>query len=363
MRCFWCDEDFERLTDDHIVPQSLGGTLEFRVQACTACQTKLSKAEREVARKSILAIHALASPVRARHPNRPTSGHLQPVKHPLGGYGESLLSAGERMRSLAYFEARVVPGEPIQARVRGATAEDAQLLLDLYRKVLQLDKQFGPGELVCELTASLEVDPEIASDPEFWPRMILLPGNRIMFRARTPDELVSCAKVLEFVARSGYQIDASKWEGDVRITGGTPHKIGLHFDPQCVRRIAAKIAYGLFCSITKRAMVHYDAERLRSYILGTETGSDEPVSITPDATKWTTSSDPHFVILSPAHDRSAAFVSLYGLMFRVELGQMSVLSRPAAVICEIDGSGMRIGSEGEIASFTTRIKEATFSRP
>ena len=24
MRCFWCNKDFERLTDDHIVPQSLG---------------------------------------------------------------------------------------------------------------------------------------------------------------------------------------------------------------------------------------------------------------------------------------------------------------------------------------------------
>ncbi len=215
MRCFWCDKDFERLTNDHIVPQSLGGTLDFSVQSCERCQTTLSKTEREVARKSILAVHSLASPLRPRHPNRPTSGRLQAsyllVSHPLGGYGESLLSAGEKVSSLAYFEAKVVPGEPIQVRVRGAKAAEAQLLLDLYRKALRLDTKFGPGELVCELTANLEVDPEIASDPEFWPRLVLLPGNRLMFRARTPEELVRCARVLEFIARSDCRVDPSKW--------------------------------------------------------------------------------------------------------------------------------------------------------
>lgn len=327
----------------------------------------LSKAEREVARKSTLAIHALASPVKPRHPTRPTSGHLQPsyllVKHPLGGYGESLLSAGEKMRSLPYFEAKVVDGEPIQARVRGATAAEAQLLLDLYRKSLQLDKKRGPGEPVCEFTGNLEVDPEIASDPEFWPRMVLLPGNRIMYRARSPEELVRCAKVLEFIARSDFRVDASKWESDVQITGGTSHKIGLRFDPQCVRRIAAKIAYGLFCTITKQRMQSRDDERMRFYILGTETTPDEPVSITPEPTSWTTSGDPHFALLSPEHDRSAAFVNLYGFSFRVELGQAGILPKPVAVICEIDGSGMRVGSEEEISSVTTRITDATFSRP
>jgi hypothetical protein len=367
MRCFWCDKDFESLTDDHIVPQSLGGTLDFSVQSCKPCQTILSRAEYEVARKSTLAIHALASPLRPRHPNRPTSGHLHPlfllVKNPLGGYGESLLSSGETMRSLAYIEAKVVPGEPIEARVRGATATDAQSLLDLYRKALKLDKKHGPGELVCEFTANLEVDPEIALDPDFWPRMVLLPGPSIMFRARTPDELLKCYKVLEFIARSDYQIDPTRWKDDVQIIGGTPHKIGLRFDPQCERRVAAKIAYALHCTVAKERLQSHDDERMRSYILGTETTPDEPVSITPDPNTWTTSSAPHFALLSPEHDRSAAFVNLYGFSFRVELGQTGILPKPAAVICEIDGSGMRLASEEDILSFTTRIRNATFSRP
>ncbi len=150
---------------------------------------------------------------------------------------------------------------------------------------------------------------------------------------------------------------------DIRIAGGTQHKFALRFDPQCVRRIAAKIAYALFCTITKQRIESRDDERMRFYILGTETTPDEPVSITPYPTTWTTSSDPHCALLSPEHDRSATFVTLYGFSFRVELGRAGILPKPVPVICEIDGSGMRIGSEEDISNFTTRFKSATFSRP
>lgn len=368
MRCFWCNDDFDDLTDDHIVPQSLGGTLDFKIRSCRACQTTLSKAEREVARRSALAINALASSLRPRHPNRPTSGHLQPsyllVKSPLGGYCESLLSAGETMRSLAYFEAKVVPGEPIQVRVRGATPADAQLLLSFYRKALRLDqKGLAPGELVCEITANLELDPEIASDPDFWPRMVLLPGNRIMFRARDPDELIRCAKVLESVARSAYQVDSSKWNNDAQIAAGTIHKIGLRFDPQCVRRVAAKIAYALFREVTKQKIHPADDERMRAFILGNQSSPDEPVSVAADPTTWTTNSDPHFILLSPAHDGSAVLVNLYCFAFRVELGEAGILPDPVGVVCEVDGTGMRMASAEEIATFASQIKKVSFSRP
>ncbi|MHB8391555.1 MAG: HNH endonuclease [Acidobacteriaceae bacterium] len=365
MLCFWCDNDFDRLTDDHIVPQSLGGTLDFKVPSCESCQTILSKAEHEVARKSILAIHALVSQVKPRHPNRTTSGHLKPsyllVKNPLGGYGETLLSSGEKMRSLAHFEVKVVPGEPVEARVRGTTATEAQLLLDLYRGAFE--KRVGPGELVCEFTANLEVDPETAADPDFWPRIVLLPGNRLMFRARNPEELIRFAKAFNVIALSNYKVDASKWNSDVRITGATPHRIALRYDPQCMRRVAAKIGYALFSTVTKRKMEAGEDERMRRYILGTETFLDEPVSIAPDPITFTTSDDPHYIVLSPAHDRSTAFVSLYGFDFRVELGASAVLPEPIVVICEIDGSGMRLGSKEEISNLTELLKTFAFSQP
>lgn len=367
MHCFWCDVEFDKLTADHIVPRSLGGSLDFSVQSCESCQTILSKAEREVSRKSVLAISALASRVKPRHPDRPTSGNLQPsyllAKSPLGGYCESLLSAGEEMRSLAYFETKVVPGEEIQIRVRGASPADAQLLLELYRKAMRFDEKLAAGELVCEVCANLELDPEIASDPEFWPRMVLFPGNRIIFRARDPEELIRCAKVLELLARSAYQVDPSKWQSDVQITAGTVHKIGFDFDPQCVRRIAAKIAFALFCTIEKKKLDPVADARMRSYILGKEAGPDEPVSVAPAPTTWITSSDPHFVLLAPAHDGSAAFVSLYSFCFRVELGEACILPTPLGVTCEIDGSEMRLASDEEIASFAAQMKDLVFSRP
>jgi hypothetical protein len=365
MICFWCHNDFHRLTADHIVPQSLGGTTDFTVRSCRSCQTKLSKAEHEVARKSILAFHALVSPIKPHHPKRPTSGHLRPshllVKHPLGGYGESLLSAGERMSSLAYFEVKVVPGEPIEARVRAATPTEAQLLLEIYRKAFQ--KKAGPNELVCEFTTNLVLDPEMAADPEFWPRIVLLPGNRLMMRARDPEELMRFAKAFTAIALGNYQVDPSKWGDPVQIVGGTPHKLALRYDPQCVRRVAAKVGYAIFCTVTKREMADKEDDGMRRYILGTERSLNEPVSITPDRYPSTTSEDPHYIVLSPRHDRSAAFVSLYGFDFRVELGPAAVLPEPVIVICEIDGSGMRFASEEDLSGLEERMATATFSQP
>ena len=52
------------------------------------------------------------------------------------------------MSSLAYFEVKVVPGEPIEARVRAATPTEAQLLLEIYRKAFQ--KKAGPNDGLAE---------------------------------------------------------------------------------------------------------------------------------------------------------------------------------------------------------------------
>lgn len=115
MRCFWCNVENAELTEDHVIPESLGGTREYALPACKGCQVILSKAEHEVARKSLIGIAALASGVGPRHPKRPTSGHLRPsylfVKHPLGGYGETLLSTNERATAIPHIEIKVVPGE------------------------------------------------------------------------------------------------------------------------------------------------------------------------------------------------------------------------------------------------------------
>ena len=339
--------------------------MEFSVQSCGQCQTRLSKAEWETARKSPLAFHALSSPLRPRHPNRPTSGHLQPsymlVKHPLGGYGESLLSAGDRVSSLPYIEVKFAGEQPIEARVRAATANDARLLLETYRRAFQ--NKPSPNGLVCEFTANVDLDSEIAADPEFCPRIVLLPGKRLMIRARDPEEVQRFARAFTSIALSKYEIDPSKWNDAVQIVGGTPHVLALRYDSRSVRRVAAKIGYALFCTVMKRRVEGIEDEQMRRHILGTETFLSEPVSITPDRYPSTTSEDPHYIVLSPRHDRSAAFVSLYGFDFRVELGTAAVLAEPIIIVCKIDGSGMRIASEAELPGLKDRMETAEFSQP
>ena len=177
MICFWCHAEVNSLTDDHIIPYSLGGTADCTVKSCVHCQNRLSKAEHEVARKSMLAIHALTAPVAPRHPERPTSGHLKPeyfmVIHPEGGYGETLFSAGERASLLPYFEIKVVPGEPLAGRVRGTT-EGARRLLDVFRRGLKNTP--GPDRFLFEINVSCDLDRSISDDKDFWPRICCFLG-------------------------------------------------------------------------------------------------------------------------------------------------------------------------------------------
>jgi HNH endonuclease len=365
MRCFWCDEEKEMLTADHIVPRSIGGTLEFTVPACQTCQFILSKAEFEVSRKSSLAIAALTAPLPPRHKKRPRSGHLQPayllVPHPYGGYGESLMSAGEKMSSLPYIEIKVVPEQPIEGRIRGAGPSDVQELLDTFRGLL--NSKSGPGELVCELSVDMELGPEIAADPEFWPRMIMLPGNRLMIRARDPEEAMRFLNAFMHIAVSEFKVDSGTWGEGTVIKGGTQHLIALNYDPQCVRRVAAKIGYGIFRALSGEALERDLDEEMRQYILGNFNSEDETVKEGPERGTFTTTGDPHRVVISSGADGTKAIVCLYGFHFRVDLGPERPDITPFGVVCEIDGSGMRGASVEEMALVFNEIADIQFTHP
>jgi hypothetical protein len=146
----------------------------------------------------MLAIHALTAPVAARHPERPTSGHLKPeyfmVKHPAGGYGETLFSAGEQASLLPYFEIKVVPGEPLEGRVRGTT-DGARRLLEVFRGGLKNTP--GPDRFLFDIKVTCDLDQAISDDESFWPRILLLPGDfhrscrgRRLFRLAPHDALI-----------------------------------------------------------------------------------------------------------------------------------------------------------------------------
>ena len=361
MTCFWCHGDFDTLTDDHIVPYSLGGTNEYTVRACNTCQNRLSKAEHETARKSGLAIHALASPLAPRHPERPNSGHLQPtyllVKHPEGGYGETLLSAGERASLLPYFEIKIVEGEPLEGRVRGTT-EGARRLLDIFRGALNSTP--SADRPLIEIKTSCELDEEIENDKGFWPRIVLLPGDRLLLRGRNPQELIHFIQVFTQLATSDYAVPDQWSTSGGEIKGGTPHLMRLQFAPRSVRRVATKIAYALFTSVAKGTIgVDHDA-LLRNYVLGLSNSPDEPVVEGQSPLATTTSSTPHYFLLSPFQYPQCAVVNLYGFAFRIELGSLANLSAPVAMICETDGSGMRTASSEELSQIAVQVSGLTF---
>jgi hypothetical protein len=363
VRCIWCLKESADLTQDHVVPRSIGGTLQYAVPACKTCQEILSKPERELSRRSILAIHALSSQIRQRHPERPTSGLLQAscflVKHPLGGFGESVLRSGEKLESLAHVEIKVVPGEPVEGRVRGATWEESERIFSSFKSALTGTP--GPDGLVCEIDTSLEVPPPVAEDLDFWPRMVLLPDGRLMIRARNADEAQRFAAVMTQLVLNPPARSKHTWTSAM-ITGGTVHHLELKYEPQLVRRVIAKIAYGLFRCTTGIEFREEDDIRLRSYILGWQEPDIEPVMEAPEKHQFTTSAGPHRFVLAPAHDREAAIIDLYGHPYRVQLGSAGILlPEPIIVFCATDGTGMRIANSEERTSVLCEFQSLTWT--
>lgn len=102
---------------------------------------------------------------------------------------------------------------------------------------------------------------------------------------------------------------------------------------------------------------------LRHYILGLLDSTDEPVSEGPMPLITTTSNKPHYVVFSPAHDPQSAIVNLYGYTFRIELGPGTKLPKPVAIICQINGSGIRLASTDETREIIDGISSVAFTQP
>jgi hypothetical protein len=349
MQCTWCKSEAETLTTDHVVPRGIGGTLDYALPSCETCQRTLSKAEAILTRKSILAIHAVSSELRPRHPKRRESGVLRAgyllVKNPLGGYGESILRAGDKVESLCHCEIKVVPGGPIEGRTRGQSRAHTDLLFARFKNALS--KTPGPDGLICEINVSCNVPPEISADPDFWPRMVMLPNGNLLLRARDPQEAQRFMHVFAPLVMSGVEAFRGAWES-AEISGGTQHHMMLEYEPQAVRRVAAKIAYGLFLLLSGSELDERRDSDLRAYVLGLEGEKPEPVTEAPESFRFTTGGTPyHQVVLGPPHDREAAIVRLYGYAFRVDLGDTVHRLSPIVILCATDGSGMRVAEPEE----------------
>ncbi len=248
----------------------------------------------------------------------------------------------------------------MEGRVRGPSAEGAQRLVDIFRKFLANPE--GPDNFVGELTTDLSIDEETKKDPDFWPRIVLLPGDRLVLRARDPDEATRFACALTALMTSGYNVDADSWQTGPNIPAGTSHLVGFDYNPQHVRRVVAKIAYALFRIHTGMALSLESDRYTRDYVLGLTSGEKEPVWVEPHPSNITTSDKPHVIVLSPAWDRESVLIKLYGYRFRVHLGLDAVLPESAAYFCSIDGSGMRKATLYEVAEATAEFEKTDFGQ-
>jgi hypothetical protein len=222
----------------------------------------------------------------------------------------------------------------------------------------------GPDNSVCEIAVSLDIDSEIRKDPDFWPRLVLLPNGKLRIRARDLEEARNFGTVLTQFVLQGAPRDRNLWESAV-IEGSTPHAMMLQFDPQAVRRVMAKIAYGVLAIEGNCKLDAMQDSNLRKYILGTTEEEAEPVSEAPESLRLTTGGiDTHHIVLFPPHDPSAAIVSLYGYSCRIEFGEgLRDVPGPIVIICNVDGSGIRKARPEEASRIIEQFADLTFRQP
>src|SRR5258708_10472295 len=193
-QCLWCDKNDVSLDEDHVFPRAIGGTKELWVPACRDCQTVISKLELEAARESNYSLFTAMHGPPGRDKRRPASGAIRAryllVKNPFGGYGESAMYAGsETPVSLPHIEIDVA-GSSL-ARRRGPNQASVQRLVEGLRNIVH--RKPDARGFIGELEVRTDRLPEIDSDPDFWPRVVLDPSGHLYLRARNSDEALKFA--------------------------------------------------------------------------------------------------------------------------------------------------------------------------
>jgi hypothetical protein len=69
-----------------------------------------------------------------------------------------------------------------------------------------------------------------------------------------------------------------------------------------VRRVAAKIGYGLYGAISGEGLNGDLDEEMQQYILGNRDSENEPVREAPERGTFTTNDDPHCIVISSEPD-------------------------------------------------------------
>lgn len=256
---------------------------------------------------------------RGRHKRtRRHSGVIQAryalIAHPLGGYGEVALRAGDSPISLPYIE---IDPSSLQGRVRsGVGPSEVHRLVEVLKE--QIRQQPDPRGQVYELDVFTDDLHEIGKDPEFWPRIVLGPSGKLFIRARSPEEATKFFHILwAWIVSGGYE-DGGTWQ-NTEVLAGTIHRVAIRFDTYLVQRVLAKIPCAL--AMLRLGAAHPALQNARDYVVGRR--ADEGDHIVREICAPTTLDDwPNYhvsaVILRDK--KLMGIVSVQGSLHTVDLG-------------------------------------------
>ena len=349
-RCIWCGKSESSLTKDHVFPRSLGGTKELWVEACEECQTATSKAEQEVARRSEFALYRLMNGPLPRTRAKPSSGALETqyalVANWLSKYAEVAIRVNRDPVPLPCIEVDLAT---LRVRCHGEAPEAVDKLVEAIERVVT-----GPSDesgLLGELPVHLfdEVEADIASDPEFWPRAFLDLDERLKVRARDGNEAELLMGLLVELAKRGAFKNHYGWvRGEV--PSGTSHRIRLEWSEEAVWRVVAKMAYSVahLWGLPKKLDSEW-LRQVRDFVRGSKT-AEVPSLVRAlkqvgSITEWP---DHHVVLIRSNRHQLRGLVVLYGACFLVDLGKNPlpvVFAKAVAAMSRLDGTQTRFVNE------------------
>jgi hypothetical protein len=366
-QCLWCDKNNVLLDEDHVFPRAIGGTKELWVPACRDCQTVISKLELEAARQSNYSLFTVTHGPPGRDKRRPASGVIRAryllVKNPLGGYGESAMYAGsETPVSLPHIEIDVA-GSSL-ARRRGPNPPSVQRLVDALKNIVH--RKPDARGFIGELEIRTDRLPEIDSDPDFWPRVVLDLSGHVYLRARNHDEALKFVAILVQALNAGvFDHDYSAWSTS-EIIGGSPHWLALSYDRFVGQRLAGKIACGLmFLQFGSTVRSDQQFQVVRKFTLG-NTGElgKLPVTQLCDAGTQTQWNGEHVAFICGYDGRVFGVVSIYGDCQMVEFGTGSETMVPdenQVAMCKWDGTQARFVPATSVPQVVTELRSRVAS--
>jgi len=349
--CAWCLRSGVELTSDHVFPRCIGGTLELSIPACRPCQALISKAERELARRSMFALYRIAGAPPPRRRNQAGRRVIE-AKYVLvkdagmGGYQEVAMRVNDLPVVLPSIEVDL-SGEG-GARLRGVQPIDVAQVAEALRKAF--DHQPDPTGLVATFDVKLlERHDQFYEDPDFWPRVYLDLAGELHIRARTPEEATALIKCVVDAAQRGVFNQLPGWNVGV-VEAGTVHHFAVEYDETKVHRVVAKIPAGI-------AVLGGSArDELRRYVIGDPGAEGVRVEEFSPPGSPHDAGDHHLAVVYVTPKSLRAAVVLYGGLFVVRVGAELEPSRLLVAKCRVAGGSTRFVEGGEADEIVLEVR-------